>query len=282
MCHSIESRYRRQFEFLRRQFLQDGERVFSSVFSEELVSQALELIDGWRDRIYSPLVTLWVFVGQVISADHSCRAAVSRLLSHRISNGQSPCSSETGAYCRARKRLPEEFFAHMARGTGTALAKAADSKWLWKGRKVYMFDGTTISMPDTQSNQAAYPQPTSQTPGVGFPLARVAAIFSLSCGAILDLGIAAYSGKGQGEVTIFRRLWDLFRPGDVVLTDALMGNFRSLCALQQRGVDVVTRLNKAKRTADFRRGKRLAKNDHLVTWPKPFMRDMSVRNFRSS
>lgn len=157
-----------------------------------------------------------MFLEQVISADHSCRAAVARLIAHRITNGDAPCSSKTGAYCQARKRLPEKFFAHLARGTGVALAENSDSKWLWKNRKVYMFDGTTVSMPDTPCNQAAYPQPTSQTPGVGFPLARVAAIFSMSCGAILDLGIAAYSGKGQGEVTIFRQLWDLFCPGDVV------------------------------------------------------------------
>lgn len=142
-----------------------------------------------------------------------------------------------------------------------------------------MFDGTTISMPDTPENQAAYPQPTSQTLGVGFPLARVAAVFSLTCGAIVDLAIAAYSGKGQGEVTLLRHLWDVLRAGDVLLVDSLMSNYRVLCTLQLRGVDVVTRLNKALRTADFGRGQRLGKDDHLVTWTKPFVRDMD-RNER--
>ena len=276
MSYSSAGAFRRQFDFLKRQFLQDGNLPFTDVLSRDSVVAALDTIDGcWKDRVYTPLVTLWVFLGQVLSADHSCRNAVARLVVHRISRGFEPCSSATGAYCRARKRLPEQFFSTVAKSVGQQLEARTEKAWLWKNRHVYMFDGTTVSMPDTPSNQLAYPQPTSQTPGNGFPLARVGAIFSLSCGVILDLGIAAYSGKGQGEVSLFRQLWDLFRPGDVVLTDALMGNYRSLCSLNQRGVEMVTRLNKAMRTADFRRGKRLGKNDHLVQWSKPSMRNMT-------
>lgn len=191
-----------------------------------------------------------------------------------MSRGLKPCSSKTGAYCRARKRLPEKFFATIARTVGHQLADQAEQQWLWKGRRVYMFDGTTISMPDTPSNQQAYPQSNKQTPGVGFPLARVAAIFSLSCGALLDLAVAGYSGKGQGEVTLLRQLWNLFRPGDVLLADSLMCNWRNLYELQERGVHVVTRLNKALRRADFRKGQRLGKEDHLVQWPKPHIREV--------
>ena len=120
MRHSNQGAFRQQVRFLRRQFLQDGDLPFSNVLSEEVVSQSLAAIKTcWLDRIYSPLVTLWVFLGQVLSADHSCRAAVARLIAHRLSQGQGPCSAETGAYCQARKRLPEEFFSDVARRTGT-------------------------------------------------------------------------------------------------------------------------------------------------------------------
>ena len=275
MRYCNEQLFRSQFDFLRRQFLQDGELPLSEVLCRETVEEALDTIKtAWNERLYTPLVTLWIFLGQVISADHSCRAAVARFVAHRVSRGERPCSSHTGAYCQARKRLPEQFFAHIARSIWAALDKKSDSEWLWKNRNVYMFDGTTISMPDTPSNQEAYPQSNKQTPGVGFPLARVGAIFSLSCGAILDLAVGGNSGKEQGEVTLFRQLWSLLLPGDVVLADTLMCNYRSLSVLQQRGVDVVTRLNKAKRKADFRCGKRLGKNDQLVRWGKPFLRDM--------
>jgi hypothetical protein len=244
--------------FLRRQFLQDGELPFTGVLSEGTVTHALKALDVvWLDRVYSPLVTLWVFLGQVLSQDHSCRAAVARLIAHRVSRGERPCSAETGAYCQARKRLPEKFFSCVARLVGKALDDKVDHAWLWKGRPVYMFDGTTVSMPDTPENQAAYPQVYNQKLGVGFPIARVCTIMSLSCGAVLDMGISRYAGKGQGELSLLRKMWDILSPGDILLTDALMSTWHEMLTLKQRGIDSVSRLNKSVRKADFRRGKRL-------------------------
>ena len=270
MHHSKQVRLKQQIRFLRSQFLQGSDLPLSDVLSKAVLVQALEAIDScWKQRIYSPVVTLWVFLGQVLSADHSCRSAVTRLIADRVANGLSRCSSATGAYCQARKRLPEKFFSIMACGTGKALESKIDSGWLWKGRHVYMFDGTTVSMPDTLQNQKGYPQIYNQKPGVGFPLARMGVVISLACGAVLDLRICAYSGKGTGEISLFKRLWGMFCTGDVVLTDCLMSSWTELMMLNQRGVDSVTRLNKARRSADFRRGKRLGKDDHIVCWPKP-------------
>ena len=275
MHFSNPVRLRQQVQFLRRQFLQEGDLPFTNVLSTEKVSQALMAAEVvWKDRIYTPLVTLWVFLSQVLSEDHSCRAAVARLIAHRLSRGESSCSVETSAYCQAKKRLPERFFADVVRQTGQTLDASAQSDWLWKGRRVYMFDGTTVSMPDTAENQDAYPQHDSQKPGLGFPLARIAAIFSLSCGAIIDLGICRYAGKGQGEISLFRTLWDFFRPGDVVLADRLYCTWRELLTLKQRGVDSVSQLQ-AMRKADFRKGKRLGKEDHLVRWKRPLIRSLS-------
>jgi len=134
MSFSNHGRFRQQVRFLRRQFLQDGELPFTNVLSEAAVTQALTASDVvWLDRIYSPLVTLWVFLSQVLSQDHSCRAAVARLV-------------------------------------GKTLDEKVDPAWLWKGRPVYMFDGTTVTMPDTPKNQAAYPQVYNQNPGWVFRL----------------------------------------------------------------------------------------------------------------
>src|SRR5437879_8192582 len=110
--------FRAQVNFLRRQFLQDGDLPFTNVLTEGVLARALAAVTGWLDRIFSPLVTLWVFLGQVLSADHSCRAAVARLRAHRRARGQAPCSARTGAYCQARQRLPESFFAEVARSAG--------------------------------------------------------------------------------------------------------------------------------------------------------------------
>ena len=270
MRYSSQGRFQQQIRFLRRQFLQGGDLPFGNVLSEPVVTQAVAAIEGvWRDRIYTPLVTLWVFLGQVLSADHSCRAAVARLIAHRVSQGKTACSSKTGAYCQARKRLPEKFFSAVTCSVGRALDCQADPKWLWKGRRVYMFDGTTVTMPDTPANQQAYPQPYNQKPGLGFPIARIGAISSLCCGAVLNLGFCQYAGKGQGEVSLLRRMWDILSPGDVLLADSLISNWTNIVMLKQRGLELVSRLNKAHRKADFRKGIRLGKDDHIVRWPKP-------------
>ncbi|HUQ68901.1 MAG TPA: IS4 family transposase [Planctomycetaceae bacterium] len=270
MCPSHQGRFRQQVRFLRRQFLQEGCLPFTEVLSAELITQVLQQIEVvWKDRIFTPLVTLWVFLSQVLSADHSCRAAVARLVAHRASQGEPACSARTGAYCQARKRLPEQFFAAVACLVGRALDAQADPRWLWNGRRVYLFDGTTVTMPDTPANQAAYPQVYNQQPGMGFPIARIGAITSLACGAIVNLGVCRYAGKGQGEVSLLRKLWDVLRPGDILLTDCLLANWTNILLLQERGLDFVGRLNKANRKADFRRGKRLGPQDHIVRWFKP-------------
>src|SRR4051812_16913892 len=124
-------------------------------------------------------------------------------------------------------------------------------------------------MPDTPPNQEAYPQVYNQGPGQGFPIARLGALISLACGAVVNLGFARYAGKGQGEVSLLRRMWDFLAPGDVLLADRLTANWATIHLLQARGVHLVSRLNKAKRTADFRRGRRLGPDDHVVRWGKP-------------
>src|SRR5579885_3543906 len=201
---------REQVRALRRQFLQDGALPFTDALTEEVIAQALAALTGWLDRIFSPLVTLSVFLGQVLSADHSCRASVARLIAQRLSQGQRACSAETSAYCQSRKRLPEAFFSDVARRTGRALEADVGPNWLWKHRRVYVYDGSSVSMPDTPQNQHDYPQPDTQKPGLGFPMARIAVVFSLACGAVLDLGICRYAGKGQSELGMLRKLWDLF------------------------------------------------------------------------
>src|SRR5215208_1758136 len=268
MRHSRPRSFREQARFLRRQFLQDGALPLTDVLTEDVIAQALSTVGAWLDRIFSPLVTLWVFLGQVLSADHSCRAAVARLIAHRVARGLKPCSPRTGAYCQARKRLPEAFFSETALRAGRALDDGVDRRWLWKNRRVYVYDGSSVTMPDTPANQAAYPQPAARRPGLGFPLARIGAAFSLACGAVVGLGLCRYAGKGQGDLGLLRKLLDLFRPGDVVLGDRLMCAWTEMVMLQRRGVDCVCRFTSHRR-ADFRRGRRPGAGDHVVEWPEP-------------
>ncbi|MEO2049080.1 MAG: IS4 family transposase, partial [Pirellulales bacterium] len=148
------------------------------------------------------------------------------------------------------------------------LDAGASSDWLWKDRRVLVFDGSTVLMPDTPENQADYPQNVAQKPGLGFPIARIAALFSLSCGAVVDLGICRYAGKGQSELGLLRTMWDNFRQGDIRLADSLMCTWTEIAMLKQRGGDYLCHLNSSNRSADFGRGKIISIDDHIVEWPK--------------
>src|SRR5947199_9292249 len=148
MRHPHPGSFRDQAALLRRQFLQDGGLPFTDVLTDQLLSQALAGVGRWLERIFSPLVTLWVFLGQVLNPDHSCRAAIARLNAHRVARGQEPCSARTGAYCRARRRLPEGFFPAAARPVGRAPDARAGRRWLGRGRRVYLFVRTQWALPD--------------------------------------------------------------------------------------------------------------------------------------
>lgn len=117
-------------------------------------------------------------------------------------------------------------------------------------------------------NQAAFPQNVAQKPGLGLPIARIAAVFSLACGAVVEFGICLYAGKGQIELGMLRALWDIFVPGHIVLADRYACAWTEMVMLKQRDVDSVVRLN-VNRKADFRHGKPMAQRDHVVEWPKP-------------
>lgn len=255
---------------------------FQEFLSAEMIAQALAAENvWWRECVYTPEVTLRTFLWQVLSADHSCREAVSQLMASQIQEGRPVPSPETDPYCKARRRLPEEVCARLMREAGKTLHDRVSEFGRLAGRPVKLVDGTTLSMPDTPENQAAYPQAKTQLPGVGFPIMRIVAVLSLGAAAALDVAMGPYSGKQTGETVLFRNLWDTLSPGDIVLGDRYFATFWDLALLTQRGVDSVYRQHQL-RPVDFRRGKRLGPDDHLLCWKKParpdWMDDATYRN----
>jgi Transposase DDE domain len=222
----------------------------------------------WRQRIYTPWITLGIFLSQVLSDDHSCDDAVDRFQKFRCDRGLPAVSPDTASYCEARSRLPEVVFWDLVRQTGGSIHRRAKASWLFRGRSVKIADGSTVSMPDTPENQAAYPQAKAQKPGVGFPIARILVVFCLAVGTVLQAAVGPYQGKQTSELALLRLVIGQFQAGDLVLADRFFCSYWVIAALQARGVDVVVRLHQC-RTADFRRGRRLGRKDHIVTWPKP-------------
>jgi hypothetical protein len=216
---------------------------------------------------------------QVLSDDHSCRDALSRIIAHRAANGVAVCSPNTASYCNARSRIRTGVLRTLARRTAQELQKIAADEWKWNGRSVFIVDGTHVSMPDTTENQASYPQPEVQQPGIGFPLARLAVLLSLATGACHDLAIAPYTGKGTGETTLLRQMYDSFSPGDVIVADALFDNYFVACELHQRGIELVARVQ-AERV-----GSRMLESrpdGDVIVWQRPNKpRGMNGERYRS-
>jgi hypothetical protein len=227
---------------LRARFARNEGLPFADVLTEARIHDALnEHGVKYRDRVFGPVTTLWGFLSQVLSDDHSCRDAVSRIIAHRAASGLPACSPNTASYCNARGRVATGVLRTLTQRTARELQAGASDEWKWNGRSVFIADGSHVSMPDTPENQAVYPQPPTQQPGVGFPLARVAVLLSLATGACHDLAIAPYEGKGTGETTLLRAMYGALKPGDVVLADALFDNYFLVCELRDRGIDIVAR-----------------------------------------
>jgi putative transposase len=261
-----------QFEAALAPFLQEDGLPFADVLPAQQVQQACDdegVHFGAQDRsVYNPAVVLWAFLSQVLGTDKSCRAAALRVLVLVVVLERGPCSTDTGMYCRARAKLPTALLRRLTYDVADQMAQAVPKRWLWKGRHVHLVDGTTVTAPDTPANQAAYPQPLTQRPGLGFPLIRLVVLLSLTTALVGGLALGPYEGKETGEPALFRTLLERLRPGQVVLADRYFCSYFMVALLLARGVELVFRMHQ-RRDVDFRRGRRLGRDDHLVVWQRP-------------
>lgn len=246
---------------------------FNLLTGPALFDKVESLLPQHRERRFPPTETLSMFLAQALSADRSCQKAVDDAAIKRLGAGLAPCSTHTGAYCRARMRLPTQMVSALAGYVGQWVSSNAPDAWHWRGRPVRLVDGTTVSMPDTPANQAVYPQSRNQKPGLGFPLCRIVGLVCLGSGALLDVAIGRYQGKGNDEHTLLRSIFDTLERGDVLLGDAFYATYFFLCTLRERGIDAVfEQYGSRRRSTDFRCGQRLGERDHLIVMSKPVIK----------
>jgi len=254
-------------------FLQDDQGLpFRSVLPEQQIEKLCAeegvCFGQGKDDVYTPAVTLWAWLCQCLSASKSCVAAVARVIVLRVAMGLPPCSAATGAFCKARAKLPERLLERLTLLCGEALEDQAPDCWRWKSRRVILADGVECSMPDTPENQQAYPQSGTQQPGLGFPLIRLVVLLCFATAAVVGCAMGPHKGKETGETALFRQLLGQVRKEDVVVADRYYCSYFLVALLLLCGADVAFRLHQ-RRHYDFRRGKRLGKGDHVVTWHKP-------------
>jgi hypothetical protein len=228
------------------------------------------LLPDHRERLFPPTETLSMFVAQALSEDGSCQQAVNDAMVKRVLGGLKPGSTDTGGYCKARARLPQTMISTLAREAGGIITKGAASWWGWRGRQVRLVDGATVTLPDTEENQAAFPQSSSQKAGLGFPICRLVALLCLGSGALLDAAMGPCEGKGSDEQSLLREMLDTLQSEDILLGDAFYATYFLLWELIRGGVDGLFEQHGArKRSTDFSKGEKIGVRDHLIILSKP-------------
>lgn len=250
-------------EILKEKFTKSIGLPFQDLLPSSTIQEVLwELKVKYRQRLFDPFVTVWAFLSQVLDTDKSCHHAVSRVIAWLAAENLPLPSEDTSAYCQARSRLPEDFFSGLFNIVAEKLEKNTSIDQLWCGRHVKVIDGSTVSMPDTDSNQTAYPQHSNQRPKIGFPIAKIGALFSLTTGAALAVVIDVLNTH---DLKLARKLYDVLSPDDVLLGDRAFCAYADIACLLNRCVDVVFRQHSSRKKADGR-GQVC---DRLVVWYKP-------------
>jgi hypothetical protein len=253
-------------EILKQKFQHSIALPFEQVLPEAVVQQVLQ-DQGvkYREMLYTPMVVLWTWLSQVLDSDKSLSHAVKRVIAWIAAAQADVPSADTGAYSKARKRLPLGVLKPLLRQTATELTAQIKPEQQWCGRRVKAYDGTTVLMSDTPANQAAYPQHSNQKVGCGFPLAKLVVWFCATTGAVLEVAIAAFS---TSEWQLSRQLYATLQREEVVVADSAYGTYVDLALVRSQGADAVFRKHHA-RHCDFRRGKKLGIGDHIVQWQRP-------------
>ena len=255
-------------------FLNGRGLPFADVLSEQQIHDAFEKEDALfgqeEDDVYTPALTLFGFLSQVMhtGAERACTASVKRLRICCLALGIRAPSPDTGAYCRARAKLPNVVLQNLTYAVADELESQTPKKSLWFGHSIKMVYGSTVTAPDTEENQEEWPQMASQKPGVGFPILRFCVLMSLATGALCGLAMGPYQGKKTGEPALLRELFGRLKRGDILLGDSCYCSYFMIALLQELGVDVVVQQHQ-RRTTEFAQGKRLGKGDHVVRWTKP-------------
>ena len=215
-----------------------------------------------RKRAFTPILTFWAFLAQVLDAGSSCRAAVIRVQALCAVKGLASVSESTSAYCKARARLGAKLLIRVLRHVTEAVSRTAGD-FGGQGR-LLVIDGTSLSMPDTDANRGVYAYAPGQKPGCGFPLMYLLGLFDLRTGACLRV---VKSAARRHDSALAWRIIGSLRAGDTLMADRAFCSYAFIAACEARGVHVVMRLHQA-RDVDMRKGRHLGRRDRLHTWVK--------------
>ena len=219
-----------------------------------------------RERVFTLRLTFECFLWQVLKPGTACREVVRQVQALFCLHGLGPVDEGDSAYIQARHRLPRERLEKALAATAQAADRRVGGGGQLQGHPVIVVDGSTTQLPDTPAHQKAYPQPTTQKRGCGFPVMKLAVLFSLASGAIVNV---LTGNLHAHDLRLLRGLWEQLKRGDILLGDRAYGEYTTLAGLPRQGVDVVARLHQA-RKVDFRKARRLGRKHGLFVWGKGY------------
>lgn len=272
---------------------QSDELPLSEVIDENQLQAAFEEHEvdfgNAEDSIYTPAITLWALISQVFFKEEmrSCKAAVTRITAVWAALGRKVCSTNTGAYCRARLKLKFEAIRDIAKQLALSAEAAFNQQETvdqpeaspvhavveevqsqpTEGR-ILLFDGFTVTAADTPENQEEFPQNPAQKEGLGFPIIRCVSLISMVTGMLLDMEFGPYSGKQSGETALLWKMLDKLQPGDTLVADCYLCTYWIITACQIRGVNIVMK-NHDKREDDPLGARRIDKHQRIAAWLRP-------------
>lgn len=205
-----------------------------------------------RERLLTPVVTTYL---ALLRALHAAPMAALR---HHSGIDVSP-----QAYCQAIARLPVAFFARLQRAVAEQCqsAEPGRSKGHWNGRRLFVIDGSSFSMPDTPELQAAFGQHSQQAVGCGFPTAHLLIQFAAQTGFAVKTIVSPLRTHDMAHAAATH---DALEHGDILVGDRAFGSFAHLAVLHRRGLHGVFRAHQC-RAVHRRPGSR----DRFVSYDKP-------------
>ena len=279
------------FQVIKDAMLQSDVLPLSEVIDDDQWQAAFDRhdIDFGRDEdsIYTPAITLWGLISQVFfkAENRSCKAAVARIASLWATLGKVVCGTNTGAYCRARLKIPFEVVRDIARQLALSTEEAFEQQAADQHEgevhpvvakvqsqpmtgRVLLVDGFTVTAADTPENQEEFPQNPSQKEGLGFPIIRGVSLISMITGLLFDVKLGPYAGKQSGETALLWQMLDQLQPGDTLVADCFYCSYWLIAACQNKGVHIVMK-NHDKRDDDPQGARRIDKHQRVTAWLRP-------------
>lgn len=218
-----------------------------------------QLGHAWRNRIFTPAVTVRSMVYRALNPDKSIRAVMADLA---VSDDRIRHAPAGASWCEARARLPEPVFGELIQHSVRRLERLTAGQFLFENRRVFWVDGSTLSMPDTPELVEQFGYFNSTHGPSRFPVGKITFIIRAGSDAVWDF---RFAGCRTSETEQFHEMWDRIPRDSICVFDRHFSSFYNMTKLRQRRIDCISRLHQMRAPEQLiARGKRIGRNDWMV------------------